>query len=333
MLRTLTIKNYQGHKELTVDLGQVTSLTGPTDAGKSSVLRALWWALANQGPTAPGYHGTNDTAVSVTLDNGTAITRRRSTRGNGYTISPPGGPESAYNAIRFDVPVAVQALLAVHPNAYQRQHDGAFWLSANASEVGRALNAVVDLDVIDTGLSFVKKLEATATATLGSVQTSIATADQTIAKLVWVEEAQRDWDVFRELRRQYLAVNERRGEVHGKLTHATTCVENARELAHRHAQARGVVSLQELLDETQQRRATIASHLAQSINKLEGLPIDADFVILRRNAITEIRNKRWDLCNALERAVNASAKATTLATAYTVAEAAATKCPTCGKPL
>jgi AAA15 family ATPase/GTPase len=40
-MKKLRIKNFQIHKDLEIEFGPITTIVGPSDIGKSAVLRAL----------------------------------------------------------------------------------------------------------------------------------------------------------------------------------------------------------------------------------------------------------------------------------------------------
>ena len=46
MIERLEIKNFQAHETLRVVFDEhVTTIVGPSDAGKSAIIRALWWLV------------------------------------------------------------------------------------------------------------------------------------------------------------------------------------------------------------------------------------------------------------------------------------------------
>jgi len=162
-MRLVAIKlvDFQGHEEITIDFSKtITSLKGPTDAGKSSILRALRWVCLNDlGGDEFIREGAKKTKVILTVcqtaketgDNHLShdITRIKGTSGlNTYELN---GEE--LKAFGQGVPQDIVKLLNVNEINFQSQHDSPFWFNETAGEVSRRLNAVVDLSVIDTTLS------------------------------------------------------------------------------------------------------------------------------------------------------------------------------------
>lgn len=149
MLETLTISKFQPHGLLRIELGPtITSIVGPTDAGKSSILRALWWNMTNE-PKGDAFikDGEKDVLVCLNFE-GHQVDRYRSASENIYRLD---GQE--FKAFGNDVPPDVAAALNVGPINFQGQHDAPFWFSETAGEVSRQLNQIVDLGAIDSALS------------------------------------------------------------------------------------------------------------------------------------------------------------------------------------
>ena len=67
MLEKLRIINFQKHEDLTVSFDdRITTIVGPSDVGKSAVLRALRWVLTNQ-PDGSGFIREGEKNASVVL--------------------------------------------------------------------------------------------------------------------------------------------------------------------------------------------------------------------------------------------------------------------------
>lgn len=44
----LRIQNFQAHKDTTIEFDRITTIVGPSDTGKSAVLRAFKWVEKNE---------------------------------------------------------------------------------------------------------------------------------------------------------------------------------------------------------------------------------------------------------------------------------------------
>jgi len=145
MLRKFLIRNFQSHRRLSLDLDpRITTLIGPSDIGKSAVLRALRWALMNVPAGQAFVHdGTSTTSVTIIFDEG-SIKRSVSKGSHVYQVN-----DSEYRAFGRNVPEAVQSVARVSSLNFLGQHDSPLWFSESAGQVAQQLNEIVDLSLID----------------------------------------------------------------------------------------------------------------------------------------------------------------------------------------
>lgn len=142
MLTQIELTDFQCHKSLTLNLGKITTLVGPSDSGKSAIIRALDWAIFNNGKKALLIRrGAKTASVTITVD---AHTVTRTTKDNSYVVD---GTE--LSAIGRSVPVDVPNIFRMSEDNIQRQHEYLFWFSATGSELTRNFNRVVDLSRLD----------------------------------------------------------------------------------------------------------------------------------------------------------------------------------------
>jgi DNA repair exonuclease SbcCD ATPase subunit len=88
-IRTLSLKNFRSHQETVLDLDRLTFIRGPNGCGKSSIQMALEYLFtgrcemtdaAGRGAEALIRAGAKELEVSVTLEGGETICRRRTAR-------------------------------------------------------------------------------------------------------------------------------------------------------------------------------------------------------------------------------------------------------------
>lgn len=187
MISTIHIQNFQCHEDTTIQLDQITTLTGPNDSGKSAVLRALCWALFNK-PSGFGFlrraGGAEEARVTLTVDDHT-VARVRNGRENYYEL----------DGQRFEamgqgvVPDPIAKLFNVGPSNIQRQHDLPFWFSLTAGQLSKEMNQIVDLDKIDTVLSIAASGARACKATLDVAQDRLTAARATLERTEWAVSA------------------------------------------------------------------------------------------------------------------------------------------------
>lgn len=183
MIGPLLIQNFQAHERMKVEFGPtITTIVGDSDRGKSTIIRALRWAAANQPPGLEIIrHGTKGACVTLHID-GRKIRRRRSKSRNEYELD---GQE--LKAFGRGVPEEIEALVSMPRVCWQLQHDTAYWFGESAGEVSRQLNQIIDLGIIDTTLQAIGR-RVTRTKTRAEVALDDYQAAKEAAEgLQWVD--------------------------------------------------------------------------------------------------------------------------------------------------
>lgn len=87
---SVEIENFQSHKHTFVEFSDFTSIVGPSNSGKTAIVRAIRWALFNS-PAGTSFitRGSSRARVCVKFDDTTSVTRTRSETENQYILSSP----------------------------------------------------------------------------------------------------------------------------------------------------------------------------------------------------------------------------------------------------
>jgi len=193
------LQGFQAHQDLLLPLDPgVTTIFGPSDIGKSFILRAIRWVTTNRPAGEEFIHrGLETASVQIVVD-GKVVERRRGKGGNLYLLD--GQP---FKAFGNEVPSEILGLLNITEVNFQQQHDAPFWFSNTAGEVSRQLNRIVNLEVIDSTLSHLAALLRTQQATANVVRIrredarekrrSLRFAKEMNLELEAVEEKERAW--------------------------------------------------------------------------------------------------------------------------------------------
>lgn len=160
----LVIENFQSHTYTEVDFTEGFNVfVGPSDSGKSAILRALRWLLYNQ-PKGTDYirAGKNRCRVSLTLSDGTVITRIRSASVNRYILQDPQGSEQVFEGFGSQVPEEVSRAHGMHmlklsadwnlPAQFGSQLEGPFLLSETGSVKAKSIGRISGAHLIDMAL-------------------------------------------------------------------------------------------------------------------------------------------------------------------------------------
>ena len=160
-LKNVSIENFQSHKKTYIDFDEgFNVITGPSDQGKTAVIRAIRWVMFNE-PKGTEYirQGTDWAKVSITMSNGFTITRERSKTRNRYTVTGPDGKESIFEGFGSDVPLEVlkahgvqKIVLDTDLTSYlniAEQFDRPFLIGETGSLRAKAIGRLMGLHIID----------------------------------------------------------------------------------------------------------------------------------------------------------------------------------------
>ncbi|HUU86954.1 MAG TPA: AAA family ATPase [Candidatus Glassbacteria bacterium] len=146
MLKVITIKNFQSHRETTLRLSPgVNIIKGQSDSGKSSIIRAIKWVLTNR-PTGSAFQTAGvkeETSVRLSMDS-ERIIRRRGTGINEYNVSG-----SVLKAIGTDVPQEVLDIVNMDHTNFQDQFGSLLLLQDSPGKVASILNELIGQEIID----------------------------------------------------------------------------------------------------------------------------------------------------------------------------------------
>ena len=103
MIRSLTVRNFQSHKDTTIEFHPgFNAIVGSSDKGKSVLLRAIAWVAYNR-PRGEDFRSSwserNPTVVEIEMDDGNTIARVRTSTRKLYLLN---GEE--LRSFRADVP-------------------------------------------------------------------------------------------------------------------------------------------------------------------------------------------------------------------------------------
>lgn len=156
MLRYAEIHYFQSHKftPLKFDPG-VNIFMGASHSGKSSIVRAIKWAVRNK-PRGDAFRshfaGKEETKVILDFDDNYVI-RGKGKNSNYYTIN-----EDTFEAMRADVPPEIQEIFGMTELNIQSQHDPYFMIQDSPGTVAKKLNEILGLEIIDEKIGKANKI-------------------------------------------------------------------------------------------------------------------------------------------------------------------------------
>lgn len=226
-LLSIELSNFQVHGETTIEFAPITTIKGPTDTGKSSIIRALRWVCLND---LAGFEfikeGEKKTKVTLRFYRNkmewdvARIKSISSTGINTYKLN-----DKEFKSFGMSVPSDIAYLLQMSELNFQSQHDSPFWFAETAGEVSRKLNSIVDLSVIDTALSNIASAARHAQERRNIISEGLIQAQQELEK---IKDAETQIEDFKNLKE----VHEKRNKIetaHHRLGDLLSDVNSRRE--------------------------------------------------------------------------------------------------------
>lgn len=192
-ISNVTIKGFQSHVDSSFTLAPgLTVITGPSDAGKTAVIRALRWLAFNEpqgeafihtvrNPDGSVRSACDEASVAVEFTDGTVITKTRRKGKTTYTHSLYPEPWE-----KAEVPPEIKETLGLLKQSYGDtfetclnfafQLDPPFLLSETGSAGAKVLGKLAGTEVVDKSIGAVNKLAH-------RTRTEIAQAEKTIGQL------------------------------------------------------------------------------------------------------------------------------------------------------
>ena len=158
---------FQSHVKSHFQLGPgLNVVTGPSDAGKTSIIRAIRWVAFNEPQGEAFVNATvGEAVVTVSLDNGSVITKRRRKGKTSYLLQlTPDDEGSLYE--KSEVPDEVKNILQIDKQRFGDfesslnfafQLDAPFLISETASAGAKILGKLAGTECVDLAIKGISK--------------------------------------------------------------------------------------------------------------------------------------------------------------------------------
>lgn len=171
MISRIEVRNYQALKHVELELGRFTVIVGPSDSGKSALMRAIRMLTSNQRGNAFISTGEKVATVAATTDHGTVTLKRgKTTKDDSYVILPTDHPEQqkTFTKLAGEVPEEVSKFIGIKPKDpinYAGQFDKPYLLDETGGTSATVLGGLTNVSVIFNAAreSNNRKLNATKT--------------------------------------------------------------------------------------------------------------------------------------------------------------------------
>jgi len=215
MIKKISLKNFQAHEDTVIEpAASLTSITGKSDQGKTSIVRAIKKVQTNR-PLGSAFVRHGETGSALTIDDVTIVTTGSKTT---YILDK----DKTFTALRGAVPDEVTEKLRLGPDNIQEQHNPPFMLDTTPGKVAQKLSELVDLEQANNALKYIASKKRALNSEIEATRTSIDATNQVIEDLGDIEaineeyvKIERKWakvDVLNKTRSQaYTAIQNARG--------------------------------------------------------------------------------------------------------------------------
>ena len=191
MIKKLILNNFQAHKKTELKFCPgVNAIIGESDEGKTSIIRALYWAAQNKpngGDFISNFSKKGECSANLIID-GNEVTRFKNKSENCYKVN---GQE--FKALgKSGVPDEVSNILQLDDLNFQNQMDSPFLLSNNGGEVARYLNEVADLNIISESLTKIKSRVDSTNRDIKAVEAEVESSQSELTELDWIKIAEKE---------------------------------------------------------------------------------------------------------------------------------------------
>lgn len=163
-IEKVILNNFQSHKNTTIEFdNRLNVIVGPSDSGKTAILRGIRWALYNE-PSGDYFIREGETECSVTIifSDGIKVKRYRSKSKNAYYLYDNNGEELVFEGFGLSVPeeiiektgikkILLDSDLSKSINLSD-QLEGPFLLSERGSTRASSIGRLVGVNIIDDAL-------------------------------------------------------------------------------------------------------------------------------------------------------------------------------------
>lgn len=163
-IKRVTLENFQSHKFSVIDFDeQLNVIVGPSDSGKSAIIRGIKWVLYNE-PSGDYFikEGATESSVTLEFNDGVKLQRYRSKSKNAYILTNRDGIEVKFEGFGSTIPEEIIQAIGIKKINLDsdesssinigEQLEGAFLLSEKGGTRASAIGRLVGVNIVDDAL-------------------------------------------------------------------------------------------------------------------------------------------------------------------------------------
>jgi DNA repair exonuclease SbcCD ATPase subunit len=270
MIQELLIKNFQSHKDSTLEFDKgVNIIVGSSDSGKSAIIRALRWLKDNR-PSGDSFRSNWGGKTQVELFTNNSHIVRSKDKEEEYILG-----DTHFKAFRTDVPKEIQDALNLSDINLQTQLEAPFLLSETPGAVAQHFNKVARLDKIDQSTQNINSGIRQHTADIKYKEGQIETKQEALKKFEYLEKFEIKLEVLEGLEKQLIIKSNSYKKLDGFLNDLNDVNEEIKEASQILIYEKEVDNLLDLIDKRNKVRKSrkLLENLWHEIND-DSLEID-----------------------------------------------------------
>lgn len=199
-IKQVIIENFQSHKYSVIDLNsQLNVIVGPSDTGKSAIIRAIKWVLYNE-PSGDFFikEGETYSAVTLVFGDNIKVKRYRSKTKNAYYLYNQDGYELKFEGFGTRVPEEIINMIGIEKmfldgdqtNAINlgEQLEGSFLISETGATRASAIGRLVGVNVIDDALKETLRDSRNTSITMRHIEDSIINLETELKEYYYLDD-------------------------------------------------------------------------------------------------------------------------------------------------
>lgn len=209
MIKKLTIQNFQSHKNTQLELDEgVNVIVGPTDSGKTAIIRALRWLVWNK-PGGSSFRSTWGGATKVTAEfkSGEVVSREKD-KSDSYQYN-----DLEFKAFGASTPEDIAKALNMSEVNLQLQLDKPFLLSDTPGQIAGYFNKIAGIDAIDKATKDIKKEIREINQSVSIFKDEIVENQEKLKKYDNLEEAEKLLSSLEHTEKQKIALIRRKKDL------------------------------------------------------------------------------------------------------------------------
>ena len=198
MIKKIVIDDFQSWEHLELEPSpNLSVIVGMSNQGKTGIARALSACIYGEWDTSWTRFGKPFCKITVILDNGVSVTRRKGPKVNEYVLKIPNCEDQTFSSIGVGVPEPIQRALNMYKVSitpteslnlgYASQLDSLFMLGGSKSFNAKILGVLTGADVLDVAIQSINKDKRQLTAEKQSKELELVDLQAQIDKLAAVE--------------------------------------------------------------------------------------------------------------------------------------------------